>query len=149
MADAPFIPDSTMLRHMLRVGSATQARADDDLTIDILRYRIVSAGQPHRGIAPTVALVAGLSGLTASIGQLGNYGAEGRPFDGIAVREWDRVFCVLDIPATTDPAVAAGTIQLTDFVRGHDGHKWRPVPGAVRNDPTTGQSVFVGRLWVR
>lgn len=144
MAD-PAIQGTAYMRHILCRTFETLHTCQGSPTADILRYT-VSGGDEFSGIAPTAALVAGLTGLKVVMDRPGFYEGRSRAPLTVQLREGDREFWFLDIPAAG--GVGANTLQATDRIL-RDGHEWYPLEGTIENDATYGCSIAFCRLTER
>jgi hypothetical protein len=140
------LQNNKYLRKILRRGWKTHHVADNRPTASIIRSAAAptSAGQPSAGVPPTFAAVAGLADLNVACSYPGNYDAQSRPPDFVPLRENERIFSFLDIPAAG--SVAAGTIQMTDWIL-FEGRYWKPT--VVENDLQVGLSHAKCVLWGR
>ena len=129
------------VRKLCRRHWRTEVVAGGDLTADIIRAVDTAPGDPSLGIPPTTTIATGLSGLSVAVAHPGMYDAMSRTGDYVQLREFQREFAFLDIPASG--TVSAGLLQLDDRIS-FDGDIWKPV--RVWNEPTIGISRCVAQL---
>lgn len=137
MAVTPAIRSNQFARRALRRALATLIRLQGDQTADILRYTQSAAGNPAIGIPPTKALVSGLTGLLVLTDSVADTLLRKRAGSEIELKEGERLFFFIDIPAAG--SVAANTLTGDDVIL-FGGVKWAPVDRAVCNDSVTGHS---------
>jgi hypothetical protein len=111
-------------------------------TASILRYTM-TGGDAFAGIAPTPALVANLSGLRVVENRPEHYGSESRGPAKVQLREGDREFWFLDIPAAG--GVDANMLLATDVID-FEGRHWAPLEGTIDNATLIGSSFAFCRL---
>jgi hypothetical protein len=140
------IQGTTYYRKLLRQQWRTEHVACGSPTASIIRNSATptSAGRPAAGLAPTYTAESGLSDLNVAVEARGIYDVQNRTPDFVGLRENERIFHFMDVPATS--GVAAGTLLASDTIS-FEGRRW--AIKSVENDTLTGLSSCRAELVVR
>lgn len=137
------IPSNAGAVYQLRLMFATWFVLEASRTCDLLRYT-ETGGNIVAGVAPVPTLVTGLSGIQCVVSQPGQFVESPRTETGPQLKEGEREFGFIDLPATG--GVAASTLHELDRIL-FEGYEWQVVgdnPGDRRahlqNDTVVGYS---------